>query len=143
MIELTYISSATAEFDESELVELLKISHNNNEALGITGLLIYNGRGTFLQFIEGEDKFVHHLYEKIKEDSRHTRVTCLGSKKISERTYPDWKMGFRNLSHTSAGKLKGYSDFMNNDNSEGLAKYSDFANVVFSHFKESSQELIF
>ncbi len=143
MIELAYISSAVAEFDKPKLVELLKTCYKNNGALGITGLLVYNGKGTFLQILEGEEQSVLSLYETIKRDPLHTRITCLGKKRIKERGYPDWKMGFRNLEHSPVDHLKGYSDFMNDENPQDLSRYSDFSNLIFSHFKESSRELIF
>lgn len=52
MYELIYSSVATKKFSYAELTDLLGVSKQKNEQLGLTGMLVYGG-GTFVQLIEG------------------------------------------------------------------------------------------
>lgn len=143
MIALSYISYANQRFSDEELTELLQQAHAFNRTQDITGLLLYNGAGTFLQLIEGEDDAIEALYKKIISDSRHSRVHCLMRKHISEKAFPSWKMGFRNLSKETPPDIHGFSDFMSsNEDAENLLRDGHFANELLNHFKNSANEII-
>lgn len=77
MIRLCYISSSVGRPESDALVKILKECHANNGPRNITGLLLYNGKGTFLQALEGEPKAVDSLFEHIRKDNRHERVACI------------------------------------------------------------------
>jgi hypothetical protein len=47
MIQYIYVSSSVKPFSNEELLELLGKSRENNERLGITGMLVYKG-GVFI-----------------------------------------------------------------------------------------------
>lgn len=64
--------------------------------MGVTGILLYNS-GNFMQLIEGDDEKVEGLYEKIRQDTRHTGVTPLIRESITQRNFDSWLMGYRNL----------------------------------------------
>src|SRR5688572_12980573 len=81
MLSLLYVSTSIKLFSEEELLEMLKVSRDNNKALDITGLLLYKG-GNFMQVLEGPDEVVNSLYEKIKIDPRHKDVTVISSEQI-------------------------------------------------------------
>jgi len=143
MLSLCYVSAANKRFDHDELVNLLKTCHKNNGELNITGLLLYNGQGTFIQTLEGAEENIISLYEKIKTDSRHSRVNCISKNFIEERHFPNWKMGFRKLDDTSLNNINGFSTFM--EEKDSTAYLLDKPNFVFSllsHFKNKSNELI-
>ncbi len=114
MIQLVYVSSARRPFSPDELVALLKQSRASNERLGVTGLLLYKD-GNFLQVLEGEDEAVHGLIRRIGADPRHTDTTVLLDEPITAPTFPDWAMGFRNLSDPQVHAMPGFSDLMNHN----------------------------
>ncbi len=115
MISLSYVSSATSRPSDEALMNLLTKAHRVNSSLKVTGLLLYNGKGTFIQVLEGDDDVVDALYEKISQDARHTRVHCIARKSISERQFPNWRMVFRHLSREKVQGVEGFSDFMSRE----------------------------
>lgn len=113
MLQLIYTSAATVQFSQKQLKELLHKARQNNESLGVSGMLVYN-EGSFLQILEGEEESLTALYEKIEKDERHDNVKLLLRKEIEERSFGEWKMGFFDASR-SAEKLEGFSDFFRAD----------------------------
>jgi hypothetical protein len=112
VIQLVYVSSARRRFTLNQLVKLLEQSRDRNARLGVTGLLLYKD-GNFLQVLEGEGSVVRALFRRIEADSRHVDTTVLIDEPITERSFPDWSMGFRNLSDPQVQALPGFSDLMN------------------------------
>jgi hypothetical protein len=112
VIQLAYVSSACTPFSQGELVDLLKQARAKNERLGVTGLLLYKD-GNFLQVLEGESDIVHQLIRQIEADPRHRDTTVLLDEPVTARSFPDWSMGFRNLSDPQIQALPGFSDLMN------------------------------
>jgi hypothetical protein len=143
MITLSYISCATHRFDDDELIDLLKHCHTHNSQANISGLLLYNGASTFLQVLEGDEEQIDKLYLSISTDKRHKRVNCIHRKEITQREFPDWKMGFRNLATAPLTHMEGFSDFMHADDSVNyLLENTGFASTMLSHFKSTSQEIL-
>lgn len=144
MIGLSYVSCATHHFTHDELVDLLKVCHRNNEKQGITGLLLYNGKGTFIQLLEGDEETVLNTYNAIKSDPRHKRITCISTEKITQRSFGQWKMGFRNTANINVSNVNGFSEFMEGaDTSESFIHNSSMAHQLLSYFKGKSNELAF
>ncbi len=83
-----------------------------NKATNVTGMLLYKD-GNFIQVLEGEEQNVRSLYAKIGRDLRHRGLIALLQGEIAERQFPNWSMGFRELSGAPGSIEKGYSDFMN------------------------------
>lgn len=94
MIRLIYISTARATLSKHELEEILRVSRRNNQALGITGLLIVGGR-RFLQALEGPSESVMKTYGRIKADDRHFAAVILSDREIAERSFSEWSMGYQ------------------------------------------------
>jgi hypothetical protein len=139
MIELTYVSRAEKRYEHTELKEMLAIFRRNNKALNITGLLLYDGFGTFIQTIAGESENITSLFQRIRNDTRHSRVNLLAEIEIHERVFSDWRMGFRNLREEPIQGLDGFSDFMQQDDGFGfLNERPTFAIEMLEHFKNSS-----
>lgn len=111
IITLVYVSSAVSPFSQDELTDLLQKSRKNNNALGITGLLLYKD-GNFMQLLEGDEDVVRALTAKIAQDPRHRGFIQLYSISIMERTFPDWGMGFYDLRSPEAAHIPGYRDFL-------------------------------
>ena len=80
-----------------ELVELLESIRPKNDDLGLTGMLLYSG-GNVIQTLEGPEESVEKVFASIETDPRHTGITVLQREQIETRSFPEWSMGFRNLS---------------------------------------------
>ncbi len=112
MLSTVYISSAKSLFSDVALMDLMARSRANNARIGITGMLVYKD-GNFLQVMEGPDEAVKSLYAKILADPRHKGIIKLLQENITERQFPDWSMGFRNLANVDLQETPGYSEFLN------------------------------
>ncbi len=112
---IVYVSEAKTPMSESELAELLAISRRNNEAAGVTGLLIYKyspdqKHGSFLQLLEGEKQAVEDTYRRIVRDRRHVNKIVLDEGQTAERQFADWSMGFKNITPEKVRSLPGFAD---------------------------------
>ncbi|RYY02331.1 MAG: BLUF domain-containing protein [Gammaproteobacteria bacterium] len=114
MICMVYISSAVLGLSDREIGGIVKVAQRNNEELNITGILLYNG-GSFMQLIEGEDEKVERLYERIKNDPRHTNVTLLLKEKITHKNFERWFMGFRDVQNFINIEPEIASSFLNDE----------------------------
>ena len=94
LIELTYVSEPAQKMSFLGLMRLLYHSYSNNQASGITGALIYENN-KFGQVIEGFEKDIEVLWQKIQKDCRHKNVRLIESKPISERSFSKWTMVFQ------------------------------------------------
>ena len=96
MIQISYVSRATAPMSSEDLLSLLRQCLTNNPGSAVTGMLFYANE-TFLQTLEGEEADVDHLLQRIKADPRNTDIQLLHRRTIERRDYSDWSMGFRRL----------------------------------------------
>ena len=111
MFRLVYMSTANYEFTNEELDNLLEKSRKNNAEKHISGLLIVKGR-TFIQCLEGEQKDVLYIYDKIQKDTRHRDLIELIEEEAEDRYFPNWEMGYkniRNLTNVESEKLKDFA----------------------------------
>ena len=106
MLQIVYISTARQPLSEAELQSVLSVSRRNNEAAGISGLLIAGGR-RFLQALEGPDDAVAAAFDRIKADPRHFAVVVLSKKQVETREFGDWAMGYEPGGNSGAEDLKG------------------------------------
>jgi hypothetical protein len=93
---LVYISKRLASTTDHDITAMLHKARQQNQSLGITGVLLYSPT-KFAQCLEGEYKPVVGLYEKIKADQRHYGVTMLHLTPVAERVFPAWFMGAKQL----------------------------------------------
>ena len=143
MISIAYISKAERKFSDSELIQMLEKFQTNNEKHDVSGVLLYNGAGTFIQFIEGDESVVDALYQRINKDKRHSRITCLRRATITERSFSQWRMGFRKLSNDAVFDVNKMTVFLNDEKLEHfVSNDTDFALKVLTNFKNKTQELI-
>ena len=112
LLRLIYVSTSINPFTDGELVDLLTLSRERNHAVGVTGMLLYND-GNWMQVLEGPPAAVRDTYARIRVDRRHQDVTKVVEDDVSERSFDQWSMGFRNLSLADANAIPGFSDFMN------------------------------
>ena len=57
----------------------------------------------FIQVIEGDKDTVIRLYEKVRNDPRHSNVSLRFLGEVTERSFPDWHMGYKEI---DSNKLK-------------------------------------
>ena len=88
---LTYTSLASLDLSASDLEDIHRTAVELNALDGITGLLVFNGT-RFLQVIEGADKAVGDLLERLRRDRRHSSVEVRDERRIAARSFPDWSM---------------------------------------------------
>lgn len=119
MIRLIYLSTAVRDMSDDDLNDILEKSRKNNGSKDITGLLIIKGR-TFLQCLEGEEIAVQELFEKIEKDERHKNILEFEEEQITERYFPNWEMGFKNIANLTAIESEQLKDFTFNYSSENL-----------------------
>ena len=111
MIQLIYVSSATREMSEEDLLHLLEQSRARNKRQEVTGMLLY-ARGNYFQVLEGNEKDVEEIYDSILDDERNKDNIVILKRNIDERTFPGWSMGFRHLTSNDIASIEGYTEFL-------------------------------
>jgi hypothetical protein len=115
-------------FSKEGLRLLLDQSAKANKTVNVTGMLLYKD-GNFIQVLEGQEQSVRGVYAKVRRDPRHRGLITLLQGEIADRQFPNWSMGFRELSHAPGPIEKGYSD---------LKGYTDFMNLSFTQAQFAS-----
>ena len=91
LTSVTYTSLARIDSRSSDLEAIRAAARKHNAADGITGLLVFNGTH-FLQTIEGSERAIDSLIERLRNDPRHTGFEIRDQRKIDARSFPDWPM---------------------------------------------------
>lgn len=111
LIHIVYVSFSSKEMSEDEIIELLSEIRVKNEKQNVTGLLLHNNE-SFIQVIEGERNTINRLFEKIKSDPRHDNIVKLLDEPIHSRAFPDWSMGFQEITSAETANIPGFSRFL-------------------------------
>ena len=142
MIQISYISSAIAPMSNQDLLGLLQECRENNAQSGVTGMLIYCN-ATFLQVLEGEEKVVDDLIDKIRKDARHANLQVLHRRTIERRQYSDWSMGFKRVSDKELRVVEGLRDFGEKDfNPDYLLQHGEAVQSLMNHFRKERSKTI-
>ncbi|MEO8315523.1 MAG: BLUF domain-containing protein [Pseudomonadota bacterium] len=112
LIHCIYASKASPAFQEDTLPDLLESARRNNAARDITGMLLYV-EGNFFQVLEGMEASVTEVFDSIRSDPRHGRVTRIIAEPIFERAFAEWTMGFANIGFAKVKASIGANDFFN------------------------------
>ncbi len=91
MKAIMYKSIPDKGIKKSEFQELLQNSQERNQMHHITGY-IFLSKTKIVQLIEGDDEVIDALYNRIKNDTRHTDVSMILDKEIEKRTMMNWNM---------------------------------------------------
>ncbi|WP_051286141.1 BLUF domain-containing protein [Salinimicrobium terrae] len=86
---ICYISTATKEFSNGQVDDLLKEWRQQNSNKNIKGILLFS-EGHFFQVLEGEKEKVLALFHRIEEDPRHTGVIQVLGRDISQGSFDDY-----------------------------------------------------
>ena len=109
LIQSVYTSAAIQPMPKSKLYKILVDSRVSNKLADVTGLLVYVD-GQFLQVLEGEQKVVSALLEKISKDLRHTDVKVVYKAGIERRTFNAWQMAYVSPSPKELATWAGLSN---------------------------------
>jgi hypothetical protein len=138
MFQLIYVSRASDVFFLKDLEQLLATARKNNQALNVTGMLLYSVN-VFFQLLEGEEKIVKSLYSHIAQDRRHCEVRILASGEVDQRSFPDWQMGYGNPDPRKISSMPGFTNFFDKEfNIEAFLKSPDQAKALLVAFRESA-----
>lgn len=110
---ISYLSNSS-KLKGEEIEELLIDTKNNNNRLGISGVLIYANE-TFFQVIEGKADQVESLFAKIESDKRHFNVLKLFEITTLNKKFE--RFNFKYISNRNDRVTNALTDFIEiNDN---------------------------
>ena len=92
--QIVYFSTAAGRQDKITIAGILAVSRDYNLRQEVSGLLVAGGY-RYLQVIEGPERTVDALVERIRRDRRHVGVSVLVDRKIARRSFGGWSMAFR------------------------------------------------
>jgi hypothetical protein len=107
LVRLIYASRLTSGVGANDIQDVLRVSRENNEQSGITGVLCYDP-AFFLQCLEGERMKVNELYADILGDPRHRDVIILEFSDIDRRMFSSWSMAYVRLDEMTKPILLKY-----------------------------------
>jgi len=140
MISLIYVSIARHPMTKQDLLDLLNQCVRNNQAVQITGMLLYKD-GKFMQILEGPDAAVRKIYSAIEHDVRHCSIIKLVQGPVVERRFPNWTMGFRDLDAIRADEIPGYEGYLNEEPvGQVFPLDPDRANKLLRMFTDTGQD---
>ncbi|CAA7627214.1 Diguanylate cyclase/phosphodiesterase with PAS/PAC sensor(S) [Magnetospirillum sp. UT-4] len=97
---IIYVSRPATAVTPSLLDSIILEARTFNQQNGITGHLIHFD-DAFVQYLEGGEADIRHLYETIRDDPRHREVTLAAEGKLARRLFSGWTMGVRSLEASS------------------------------------------
>lgn len=96
LTSLIYVSTATAGLSLDDFLAILTASQRNNQRLGITGLLVFNGTN-FMQCLEGDKAATNDLLHHIERDDRHSGLNVVSQNQTVKLQFAEWHMAGRYL----------------------------------------------
>jgi hypothetical protein len=99
LYELLYVSTLDPEEKITAVADIARHARVNNGAANITGILVFDGM-RFCQQLEGTQKQVLAMEQKIRADSRHLDMQVLHHGPLSERRFRCFTMGYSLLEDT-------------------------------------------
>lgn len=91
--QFLYTSCLSPECPSADVVRIISRSRSNNAAVGITGVLYFDGK-SFCQYLEGEVAVLQPLRLSILADRRHQDIRILVDGPMSTRQFSNWGTGF-------------------------------------------------
>lgn len=102
---LAYTSTAQAGLAPAQIDELLLDARNFNARIGVTGVLLYDGR-RFFQYFEGTDYATEQVMERIRQSSRHDQINLLADARRDGHEFDRWYMGLCQSTPTFMQRLE-------------------------------------
>jgi Sensors of blue-light using FAD len=91
--EVVYVSTLAAGTPVNVVGEIARNARIYNAAQNITGVMIFDGN-RFCQQLEGEQKKVMKLVERISEDPRHANMQVFYHGPLAERRFKSFSLAF-------------------------------------------------
>lgn len=116
IFQLAYSSIAVPDLDTESLESIMLSAINHNATRQITGSLIFQD-GIFFQVLEGDEREVLELVEKIKKDDRHKEFQIAWTTEVENRRFDMWSMryvDYERLNQKEQEYLKNISRTMSN-----------------------------
>jgi hypothetical protein len=104
---LVYRSRATSPQSDHDLLNLLVQAHQQNEKIGLTGILLYD-RGWFFQWLEGPTSALGTTWNRIRRDPRHRDMSVIADQPIPVRIYAEWNMRFVRRDRQHGAVVEGF-----------------------------------
>ncbi|PKV49718.1 FAD-dependent sensor of blue light [Aquimarina sp. MAR_2010_214] len=105
---ISYVSTVNPNISNSDMKALMNYVRLNNNAIGLTGILIYS-EGNFFQILEGEEQTVKMMFEKIRKDHRHHNIIKMLDKEIVTSPFSEYHSSFTVISnHYNQNELHQY-----------------------------------
>lgn len=104
---IVYVSEATVQLGEPELLRLLHQARAEHQQASLTGVLLYH-EGRFLQVLEGPTEPVREFFARIAADPRHCKLEVLADGPRPARDFGHWHMGFTALPSERYDQLPNY-----------------------------------
>ena len=101
LYEVLYVSTIAPDQPLSVVAEIAGRARVVNAELGITGLLIFDGQ-RFCQQLEGPQKAVLKLIERIRNDPRHINVEVLHHGPLAGRRFQHFSLAFSTVEDVEA-----------------------------------------
>ncbi|WP_458071174.1 BLUF domain-containing protein [Rhodanobacter sp. BL-MT-08] len=98
------MSRATRPMQSVDLDRLLMDARTHNAEKDVTGVLLY-GAGQFFQYFEGHPADVEDVYERIRRSGLHHELVELERRRVPQRLFHKWFMGFRDAPASVIQKL--------------------------------------
>jgi hypothetical protein len=101
LYEVLYVSCIAPDQPLSVVAEIAGAARPANAELDITGLLIFDGQ-RFCQQLEGPQKAVLKLIERIRNDPRHVDVEVLHHGPLASRRFQNFSLAFSTVEDADA-----------------------------------------
>ena len=113
---LFYCSLAKKDISKDDILNILSWSRQYNKKNDVTGILLYwKKTNQFMQVLEGEEKIILNLYDKICKDTRHSLLKIIYQEDIIARGFKAWTMAFQAIDETHTSGLDGFSEILKLD----------------------------
>jgi hypothetical protein len=97
LTRLIYISRAVGPQTTTVTTQILETARAFNKTHNLTGVLC-QGKGLYVQVLEGERSIVNDLYRRIVADNRHAHAEIVYFGEIETRQFKEWSMALVHLS---------------------------------------------
>jgi hypothetical protein len=97
LTRLIYISRSVGPQTTTVTTQILETARRYNKAHNLTGVLC-QGRGLYVQVLEGERSVINGLYRRIVADNRHDHPEIVHFGEIESRQFKEWSMALVHLS---------------------------------------------
>ena len=91
LTSITYVSRPNLPPESPAIQDLWAQALQNNEKMEITGAIYFDGQ-CFAHFLEGDETPLYQLFEKIKQDDRHSDILVLSQVDLASRMFSNYSL---------------------------------------------------